>query len=242
MDLERKIHAVDCIALDGGYTQFISQLVHDAPNLTDKNFCCPIRKSTGVPLSSSETLFNTMFGSFRSSIESKFGELVTTFCKFGNGSPIRVNNVDTFVVQFQLACLLLNIKSFVQMLNMPLRPHHSLWEQTGFDFGGASSHDSSVEITVNIEKKIEDANSLQRLQEEFLGLGLADDLVDEEDMSGDDNNTYEVERILGHKGSSKHRKYHIKWKGYPRSESTWVRESDLDADELIEEYWEEHRS
>jgi hypothetical protein len=238
MDIERKIHAVDCIALDGGYTQFINQLLHDAPNLTDKNFCCPIRKSTGVPLSNSETLFNNMFGSFRSSIESKFGELVTTFCKFGNGSPIRVNNVDTFVVQFQLACLLLNIKNFVQMLNMPLRPHHSLWEQTGFDFGGVSSSDSSVEITVNIEKKIEDANSLQRLQEQFLCLDVVDDPVDEDVISDHDDNTYEVERILGHKGSSRHRKYHIKWKGYPRSESSWVRETDLNADGLIEEYWQ----
>jgi hypothetical protein len=241
MNLERMIHAVDCIALDGGYTRFISQLLHDAPNLTDTNFCCPVRKSTGVPLSSSEALFNNMFGSFRSSIESKFGELVTTFCKFGNGSPIRVTNIDTFVVQFQLACLLLNIKNFVQMLNMPLRPHHSLWEQTGFDFGGASSHDSSVEITINLEKKIEDANSLQRLQEEFLGLGVVDDPVDE-DTSDNGDDTYEVERILGHKGSSKHRKYHVKWKGYPRSESSWVRESDLDADELIEQYWDAYRS
>ncbi|KAI8327742.1 hypothetical protein BC941DRAFT_336711, partial [Chlamydoabsidia padenii] len=107
MDIERKIHAVDCIALDGGYTQFISQLLHDAPALSDKNFCCPIRKSAGISLTSSEALYNEMFGSFRSSIEAKFGEL--------------------------LACLLLNIKDFVHMLNMPLRPHHSLWEQTGFD-------------------------------------------------------------------------------------------------------------
>ncbi|KAJ2586384.1 hypothetical protein EV177_009777, partial [Coemansia sp. RSA 1804] len=232
-----------CIALDGGYTQFISQLLHDAPALSDKNFCCPIRKSAGVSLTSSEALYNEMFGSFRSSIESKFGELVSTFCKFGNGSPIRVNNIDTFVVQFQLACLLLNIKDFVHMLNMPLRPHHSLWEQTGFDFGGVTALGSSVEVTVNIEKKIEDANSLQRLQEQFLGMNFVDDPVDEdniEDQAADDE--YEVEHILGHKGSSKHRKYRVKWKGYPRSESSWVRASDLDADELIEEYWAEHRS
>jgi hypothetical protein len=240
MDIERKIHDVDCIALDGGYTQFISQLLHEAPKLSDKNFCCPIRKSVGTPLTSSETLFNNMFGSFRSQIEAKFGELVTTFCKFGNGSPIRVNTLDTFVVQFQLSCLLLNMKNFVQMLNMPLRPHHSLWEQTGFDFG-VIANGSSVEITVNIEKKLEDANSLQRLQEQFLGMGLIDDPVDE-DTSDNGDDTYEVERILGHKGSSKHRKYHVKWKGYPRSESSWVRESDLDADELIREYWENHRS
>jgi hypothetical protein len=243
MDIERKIHAVDCIALDGGYTQFISQLLHDAPALSDKNFCCPIRKSAGVSLTSSEALYNEMFGSFRSSIESKFGELVSTFCKFGNGSPIRVNNIDTFVVQFQLACLLLNIKDFVHMLNMPLRPHHSLWEQTGFDFGGVTALGSSVEVTVNIEKKIEDANSLQRLQEQFLGMNFVDDPVDEDNIDDQaSDNEYEVERILGHKGSSKHRKYRVKWKGYPRSESSWVRASDLDADELVEEYWASSRT
>jgi hypothetical protein len=148
--------------------------------------------------------------------------------------------VDTFVVQFQLSCLLLNIKTFVQMLNMPLRPHHSLWEQTGFDFG-VVGNGSSVEITVNIEKKLEDANSLQRLQEQFLGMDFVDDPVDEDTSDiGDDR--YEVERIIGHKGSSKHRKYHVKWKGYPRSESSWVRASDLDANELIDEYWETRNS
>ncbi|KAG0163313.1 hypothetical protein DFQ30_000367 [Apophysomyces sp. BC1015] len=232
MNISKKIHSVDCVALDGGYTQYINQLVDDSDSLQEKNFCCPIRKPVGIALTSSEVLFNDMFGSFRSKIEARFGELVSTFHKFGNTSPIRVNNKDTFMLQSQLACLLLNIKTFIQMLNLPVHPHHSLWQQTNSDFGGVSSLGPSVDITVNIEKKIENANILQQLQEAFLSMDVTDDPVDEIAMSEEEDNIYEVESILGHKGSRKHRRYYVKWKGYPTSENLWVREKDVNADDL----------
>ncbi|KAG0162326.1 hypothetical protein DFQ28_001496 [Apophysomyces sp. BC1034] len=238
MNISKKIHSVDCVALDGGYTQYINQLVDDSDNLQEKNFCCPIRKPVGVALTSSEVLFNDMFGSFRSKIEARFGELVSTFQKFGNTSPIRVNNKDTFMLQFQLACLLLNMKTFVHTLNLPVHSHHSLWQQTNFEFGSVSSLGPSVDITVNIEKKIEHANTLQQLQEAFLNMDVTDDPVDEIAMSEEGEDVYEVESILGHKGSRKHRKYYVKWKGYSTSENSWVREKDVNADDLVDEYWE----
>ena len=48
---------------------------------------------------------------------------------------------------------------------------------------------------------------------------------------------WEVERILGQRGTGKHRKYLIKWKGYAEFESTWQSMADLThADEALEEY------
>ncbi|KAI9485399.1 MAG: hypothetical protein EXX96DRAFT_462104, partial [Benjaminiella poitrasii] len=130
----QQVHRLDCIALDGGYNSVVEQVVTETQHLSLRNFCYPIRKQQGVPLTSSETLYNKMFGSLRSRVEATFGELVTTFHKFSHEVPVRVTTIDTFEVQFQLACLLLNIKTFVKMLNIQPLPHQSLWLQTGFDY------------------------------------------------------------------------------------------------------------
>jgi len=41
MGLGKRIHGMDCVALDGGYTQYIGDLVE---KLEEHNFCFPIRK------------------------------------------------------------------------------------------------------------------------------------------------------------------------------------------------------
>lgn len=239
MSIQKKMHHVDCMALDGGYTQFVDQVIDASDNkLSLKNFCYPIRKKRGIPLSSSEALFNEMFGSFRSHIEATFGELVTTFRKFGNGSPMRVSTVETFTVQFQLACLLLNIKTFVKMLRIPHRTHHTLWTQPGFDFGLSSSLGSALEVTTSIEQRVEEANTLQQLQEQFLSMVMEDD---QSVGSSSDNasDAYEVERILDHKGRGRKRCYLVQWKGYGPEHNTWVNVKDLNADDLLEDYWQQ---
>ncbi|KAG1168135.1 hypothetical protein G6F71_009248 [Rhizopus microsporus] len=56
-------------------------------------------------------------------------------------------------------------------------------------------------------------------------------------MEEEDTDVYEVERIIRHKGSTGNRMYLVKWKGYNSRDNTWVREVDLNAKELLEEYW-----
>ncbi|KAI9231523.1 MAG: hypothetical protein BYD32DRAFT_356871, partial [Podila humilis] len=72
----------DCIAVDGGYTQYIKKVVEDT-ELSKKNFCYPIRKS-GKDLAQDEANYNKIFGSFRSQIEAEFGELGAIFEKHNN--------------------------------------------------------------------------------------------------------------------------------------------------------------
>jgi hypothetical protein len=60
--------------------------------------------------------------------------------------------------------------------------------------------------------------------------------VESEEME----DTYEVEKILTHKGKGKNRKYLVKWKGYKKQ--TWQTIEDFDTVECIEEYVESQMS
>jgi len=90
MEIGNKMQEVDCVGLDGGYTQHIGNVLEKDSPLTLANFCFPIRKKRLQPLHPEEAEFNTKFGSFRSMVESTFSELGTAFNKHNNKDPIRV--------------------------------------------------------------------------------------------------------------------------------------------------------
>ncbi|KAL1928899.1 hypothetical protein VTP01DRAFT_1958 [Rhizomucor pusillus] len=98
MDISSRVHSIDCIAVDGGYTLFLDQVIQESSGLSTRSFLHPIRKARGLQLSEEERTFNAMIGSFRSKIEGTFGELMTTLHRFGNGSPIRVSDVEVFTI------------------------------------------------------------------------------------------------------------------------------------------------
>jgi len=50
--------------------------------------------------------------------------------------------------------------------------------------------------------------------------------------------TYEVERILNHKGPRSKRQYLVRWKGCKQSEDSWVPARDFSDRGYIEEYEE----
>ena len=57
----------------------------------------------------------------------------------------------------------------------------------------------------------------------------------------DNEEEYEVEAILSHKGPTAHRLYLTAWKGYPSSENTWEPESNLrHSPTLLKRYKLEH--
>jgi hypothetical protein len=52
----------------------------------------------------------------------------------------------------------------------------------------------------------------------------------------DGEEVYEVERIIGQKKHGRNIQYLVEWKGYPSWEATWVKSTDIDADDAIREY------
>src|SRR5207248_11187954 len=149
------------------YNLFINQVVEANDSISVRNFCCPIRKLRGIDLSDVEINYNNIFGSFRSKIESTFGELGTIFERFSNKSIIHISDIEVFNLQFKLACLLLNIKKFVTLGNIPVQPHHSFWIQDKFEYYQDSQNETGFDKVDTIKTKISHGEDLLRLQESF---------------------------------------------------------------------------
>lgn len=58
----------------------------------------------------------------------------------------------------------------------------------------------------------------------------------------DDDEEYEVEKILKHKISKGVTFYKLKWKGFPMSDCTWEESSKLECPDLLAEYWDNIKS
>ncbi|KAF8967584.1 hypothetical protein BGZ46_000134, partial [Entomortierella lignicola] len=220
MAIEKKIHELDCIALDGGYTQFIEGIIASSGGLKSSNFCCPVRKPKGIELSEGEKKYNEMLGSFRSKIESYFGDMQTTFTKFSHTVVNRFTEKSTFSLQFKLCCLLLNIKRMVALRNIALEAHHSNWMQEDFEFPDGISSVALTGNTPSFRAKVNDAQSLLKMQDAFLSLAVAPD-TDHEMDDDEEEPSYEISRIMGHRGEGDTLEFHVLWKGYDASAASW---------------------
>ncbi|KAL1932247.1 hypothetical protein VTP01DRAFT_9303 [Rhizomucor pusillus] len=174
IELKDLVTKWDCIGLDGGYTLHVPGIIARNSYLTSKSFVCPIRKSRATTLSQDEDRYNKSFGSFRSKIEAIFGELSHVFNRLNGKSVIRVSDIDTFTIQLMLACLLLNIKRFVSLGGVSSTAVHTFWWQDGFDYGndGLSTADDVLDSTIS--DKVQDAESMRALREQFLSLSLSE--------------------------------------------------------------------
>jgi hypothetical protein len=58
----------------------------------------------------------------------------------------------------------------------------------------------------------------------------------------DGEEEYEIEAIVGHRGSASRCSYHVKWNGFPSSENEWMTERQLgNASEILSNYKRAHR-
>ncbi|KAF9342613.1 hypothetical protein BGX26_007191, partial [Mortierella sp. AD094] len=125
---------MDCVAVDGGYTQFLNQLIEENEDLTLQNFAHPIRKKMRQELSKAESQYNKTFSSFRSQMEALFGDLGSTFQRHNNRTPVLVDKKQTYNLQLKLALLLLNIKRMVALLKISPETIHESWMREGFEY------------------------------------------------------------------------------------------------------------
>ena len=186
MGIGKKVHSMDCIALDGGYTQYLGDLMEKEKDLKECNFCFPIRKKRQQPLHDDEANFNAMFGGFRSTSEEIFGDLGKTFAKFNNKEIVRTASKREFNLALRLCLLLMNVRNFVRALSIEESPHHSDWMKEGVDYPRERQLAPELTKVVTVQNKLENGLELLRLQEEFLGLDVEDN--DDEDDAMDNGN------------------------------------------------------
>ncbi|KAG0310251.1 hypothetical protein BGZ99_000554 [Dissophora globulifera] len=205
----------------------------------------PLMADTPSILQATETA-QEMFGSFRSTIESYFGDMQSTFSKFCHTTVKRVSDKGIFALQYKLACLLLNIKRMVALRGIDSEPHHNLWTQDDFEYPDDSEQSSVQPTSPSLKTRINEAQSLALLQAAFLN--LADVAPDSDLDMGDDNDhadaptAYEVQKIMGHRREGEAVEYHVLWKGFDASDALWVPLSSFNETRVIEDHWNAKRS
>jgi hypothetical protein len=201
MNLQKKMHIADCVAADGGYTLFINKFKEISSNegydFSDKNFSCPIRKETGVKLTSTELTYNNKFGAFRSGNESIYSVLASKFDRFNNNTAsLQITKIDTYNLQYRTAILLYNIWKFVDFAKIEAQPHHMLWYNNNFDFPTKTNRINY--IFLNEAQNDKNYNDMIDLQEKYMNIEL-----DKNDMEVDISSDEEEKEELSHKKAKK---------------------------------------
>jgi hypothetical protein len=180
MKMHNKMHDLDCLALDGGYTQYIKTLVEET-DLSTSNFAYPIRKRRLQELTQEESNYNSIFGSFRSQMESLFGDLGHAFEIHNNSKPVLVEKRQTYNLQMRLCLLLLNVKRMVALVGLEADPIHLAWTKDGFDYPvGNKTLEQPMDETA-VAQLLEDGDSMAKLQAAFLNMSTME--VDEQEPS-----------------------------------------------------------
>ena len=237
MNIQKRMHKVDCLAVDGGYTLFIDQAIANT-HLNDANFCYPIRKAKGVELTETETKYNDVFGSFRSKIESTFAEIGTTFERLNNCKYIKVSDLDIFTVQLKLACLLSNIKNFVDLGNIHIEAQHSSWLLDNFDYRYDDDiTENEFKKNINVKTKLDHGEQMLKLQQQLIELHFGEQASTEDETMSTDETIYYVEKILDHRGEEHNIEYLVKWVGYGHKDNSWEPISSFEGTTAIDTYW-----
>jgi hypothetical protein len=176
MKMHKKMHSVDCMALDGGYTQYLKKLV-EVNELSLCNFAYPCRKKRNQEQTEKEKTYNKTFGSFRSQMESLFADLGKTFEKHNNRAPVLVTKKQTYNLQIKLSLLLLNMKKMVALLKIPTEPIHTAWLHDGFEYPSSQNEIAQPMDYYEVGDLVEHGNTMAKLQQDFLGLSMDGDVT-----------------------------------------------------------------
>ena len=65
-------------------------------------------------------------------------------------------------------------------------------------------------------------------------------LVNVPDYLLEEDESYEVDFIVRHRGDHTSREYLVKWKNYPHSSNTWTKAKDFESTGCINDYWKKH--
>jgi hypothetical protein len=254
INLSNFFKLTDCLCFDGLYENVIDEVITKYSNIgldiSENNFCFPIRKKKNTSLEPDELDFNEQLGSYRSGIEAFFGNFANTFKRFGPRANVRITKERTFNVQLKLASLLYNIKHFVILNNIEEKQYYKLWLDENFDFFNNLSSFNNMTSPPKTRYKKENINNIRSIQEDTLNKILSECnlkaiskknkmIVDEnEDKNINDRELYEIQYIIQHRKVNNKYEYEVKWRNYKKSYNSWVHEDDFKKDsDMIENYW-----
>ncbi|KAI8091676.1 hypothetical protein BDF21DRAFT_332706 [Thamnidium elegans] len=249
INIQNKINSMDCIALDGGYTLYINNIINNS-DLNDYNFVCPIRKDLGIHLNETELNYNDQFGGFRSKMEKCFANIGHMFERLNNNKSFITTDINIFNIQIKIASVLLNIKNYVELNKIEIFDFHTYWLNEGYDFEYNDYIIDNINIIKvtqpKISERITKLETMRSLQQQFIGLQIQNNQtilqysqkVDTMDMELNNHESFEVENILDHKGLVvEDSMYLVKWKNYTDEENQWLHYSRFDEYKIIDEYW-----
>ncbi|KAI9243383.1 hypothetical protein EDC94DRAFT_531469 [Helicostylum pulchrum] len=247
MKLENKLNEYDCLAFDGGYYYYIDKFLENCDKkgndkINNSNFMFPIRKKINEDLTEDEILYNETFGSFRSKIEGCFGHLENKFKRYNNNEgSCKITDIKLYNIQLKLSLLLLNIQRFCSLYSIPLKPNHLLWANDNFNYPNPKNNliDNIIykfdilKLTEMSNRQSEfinnyfDCNENQSIRLNEIEMGIEND---------DDDENFEVEKILDHRKFKKRMKFLIKWKNYDETYNEWIWQEDFNETFIIDEY------
>ncbi|KAI9243204.1 hypothetical protein EDC94DRAFT_531518 [Helicostylum pulchrum] len=239
----------DCLCFDGLYTNTLDAVISKYNNIefnfNEDNFIYPIRKQKNIDLNKDEEIFNYQLGGYRSRIETYFSDISKTFKRFDPYKNIRVTKLKTYNLQLKLACLLLNIKKFIELGNIEPTELHKKWADDDFDYP-----DEIITVTSStVSYKLENIKKIRDFQSDiFLKLNINDNNdslnnkvidIDNDINMEDEYKHYDVSYIIKHrKNEDNSIDYYVKWKGYNKNNNSWVKETDFNGKTLIDLYWD----
>lgn len=249
MNIQNKINLMDCVALDGGYSLYVDPIINNS-DLNEYNFVYPIRKDKNINLDNIELDYNDQFGSFRSKMEKTFSDMGFIFKRLNNKKSFLTTNINIYNIQLKIASVLLNIKNFVKLNNIEQYDFHSYWINDNFDFeykNNISNNIDNYRLLPKLNDRINNLDKMKLLQQQFLGIQLSDtshiknnhnDRMDLETDIDSNENSYEIDIILDHKGLIVEDSYYlVKWKNYSDIDNSWIHYSNFNNYECINTYW-----
>lgn len=258
IDFSKFFSIYDNICFDGLYENTLLETVEKYGQANIEmdlsNFTYPIKKDKNIDLEENEEKFNKYCGGFRSTVETYFSYLGKVFKRFHGQTNVRVTKFKTYNIQLRLACLLLNLKTFSEISNLVIPEKCYSWTRKSFDY----PHQGIIPKTEKIVFKFTLAEKINNKQSDLLNAIMYDNTpmnIDDannniiKDLSVGDylstvnsnkkNKLYEVQYIISHKinASTNEKEYFVKWRKYPKQHNSWVKESDFNEREIIDNYY-----
>lgn len=204
-----------------------------------------IRKEPNIDLTPSQVNFNKQVGAFRSEIETFFSNYTKTFARFNKNNIVRITEKQTYNKQIKLCNILYNIKTAVKLYNINVQENYkySLWLEENFKFKNKNEEPEFI-LESNLMYKQEYINNRNKYHDDILNNLIKNLNIDDNinmDRVADNNNIYEIEKILSHRSLKNNKKmYLVKWIGY--AEPTWEIEDNFIEKDCLNEYWTEYES